>query len=251
MKFRWLVLLLTLPSLLGCAFLRPARTPMERVSFRELGPRHARGAIVLLPGFGDRPSAFSEHGFVQTLARTAPAYDVFAADAHFGYYRKRTLLERLERDVVGPLRARGYRELWLAGASMGGLGAVAYARTHPERVRGLLLFAPYMGPREVVSEVARDGLCQYHGSPGVEDDEAALARANFVWLRRQACEAREVSLLLGVGESDRLLGPNRLLGSVLPASHVRVLPGGHGWAVWTRALETLAEVAFDRSESAH
>ena len=39
--------------------------------------------------------------------------------------------------IFGPLRARGYREIWLAGASMGGLGVVAYARTHPAKIRGV------------------------------------------------------------------------------------------------------------------
>lgn len=235
----------------GCAVMRPARTPMERVSFRERGPDRARGAIVLFPGFGDGPDVFHDHGFVETLAREAPDYDVYAADAHFGYYRKRTLLARLERDVLGPLRARGYRELWLAGTSLGGFGAVGYARTHPERVAGVLLFAPYMGPSEVVQEVSAKGLCKFDGLPGKEDSEANFARANFAWLKRQACEERGVSLFLAIGLSDRLLVPDRLLGSALDPAHVVVLPGGHGWKVWTPALERLAPLAFDKNEPPH
>jgi hypothetical protein len=242
---------LALLSSASCSFLRPARTPMERVSFRELGPHEARGAIVLMPGFGDRPQDFAEHGFVAVLAKSAPEYDVFAADAHFGYYRKRTLLERLERDVIGSLRARGYRELWLAGASMGGFGAVAYARTHPSAVRGLLLFAPYMGPKEIVREVRAKGLCHYDAAPGPEDDERQLARANFVWLRRQACEQHGVSLFVGVGERDGLRPANQLLGAALPPGNMLVLPGGHGWKVWTPALQRLAPLAFDRSKTPH
>jgi pimeloyl-ACP methyl ester carboxylesterase len=232
----------------GCSFMRPPRTPMERVSFRERGASSARGAIVLLPGFGDRPAAFAEHGFVRVLAKHAPEYDVFAADAHFGYYRKRSLLERLERDVIGPLKQRGYRELWLVGASLGGFGAVAYARNHPEQVRGLLLFAPYLGPSKVVREVAAAGLCSYRPAAAaakVEDDEESFARANFVWLRRQACEERDVSIYVAVGDKDRLLAADRLLGQALDPSHMLVLPGGHGWKVWTAALERLAPLAFD------
>lgn len=238
----WLCLALALS---GCGFLRPARAPMERVSYREQGPARARGAIVLMPGFGDGPAAFDEHGFVGVLARHAPGYDIYAADAHFGYYRKHTLLERLERDVIGPLRARGYRELWLAGASLGGFGAVAYARSHPEGIRGVMLFAPYMGPREVIEQVQKQGVCAYREQPGAVDDEASFARANFAWLRKQACEDRSVSLFLAVGASDRLLAANRLLGDALDPAHVRILPGGHGWRVWTPALEQLAPVAFD------
>jgi pimeloyl-ACP methyl ester carboxylesterase len=251
MMSRRLLFPLLLALATGCALMRPARTPMERVSFRERGPAQARGAIVLLPGFGDGPDAFHEHGFVDALGRVAPEYDVYAADAHFGYYRKRTLVARLERDVVGPLRARGYRELWVAGTSLGGFGAVGYVRTHPERVAGVLLFAPYMGPSEVIREVSAQGLCKFDGQPGIEDSEANFARANFAWLRRQACDERKVSLFLAVGLSDRLLVPDRLLGSALDPTHMVVLPGGHGWSVWTPALERLATLAFDKIEPPH
>ena len=136
---KWGLCLLALAALSGCAFLRSASVPMRHLSFQQRGPAAARGVIVLLPGFGDRPEAFEQHGFVAALTRSAPDYDVVAADAHFGYYRKRTLLDRLDQDVVAPLRARGYREIWLVGASMGGLAAVAYARTHPERIRSLIV----------------------------------------------------------------------------------------------------------------
>lgn len=233
----------------GCAFLRSPRTPMESIAFREQGPTRARGAIVLLPGFGDRPEAFSKHGFVAELLRAEPQYDVFAADAHFGYYRKRSLIERLDRDVIAPLKQRGYRELWLMGTSMGGFGAVGYAREHPERIRGLVLFAPYMGPKEVVREVKQRGLCAYEHAAQAIDSEAAFARANFAWLAQQACRERTVALFVAVGDGDGLLAANQVVGDALPAGHMLVLPGGHGWKVWTPALLRLLPVAFDSSGS--
>ena len=221
---------------------------MERVSFRELGPARALGAVVLMPGFGDRPEAFRDHGFVAALEAAAPRFDVFGADSHFGYYRKRTLLDRLEQDVIGPLRARGYRSIWLVGASMGGFGAVAYARAHPALVRGVMLFAPYLGPKEVVQEVAAAGLCKYQPQLGPRQDEANFARQNFVWLKQQACEKHDVSLWLAVGSEDRLRQTDDILGGALDASHVLVLPGGHGWKVWTPALQKLAPAALDTPE---
>jgi pimeloyl-ACP methyl ester carboxylesterase len=224
---------------------------MQQLRFGERGPAEARGVIVLLPGFGDGPEAFEQHGFVAALKRRAPGYDVVAADAHFGYYRQRSLLDRLDHDVLGPLRARGYREIWLMGASMGGLGAVAYARSHPERIRGVLLFAPYMGPKDVVREVAQVGLCHYAPKVSAEDSEENFARKNFVWLGQQACVRHEVSLWLGVGTEDRLRRADSVLADALEPSHVRILPGGHGWKVWTPAVEQLAETAFDTSGTMH
>ena len=46
----WLAVLL-----LGCAYTRNPETPMGKVRYTHLGARRAHGAIVLLPGLGDRP----------------------------------------------------------------------------------------------------------------------------------------------------------------------------------------------------
>jgi pimeloyl-ACP methyl ester carboxylesterase len=224
----------------ACSYLRGVETPMPVLRFTNLGAGSARGVLVLLPGFGDRPETFQQRGFIAALRRHAPAYDVIAADAHFGYYRKRMLLPRLHADVVQPLRAQGYREIWLVGTSMGGFGSVGYARTHPEGITGLLLFAPYMGARGVVDEVKRVGLCRYHPElvTKVEDGES-FARANFDYLRRSTCKDGTLTVWLAVGEVDGLVGANRVLGAVLPADRFLVLPGGHGWKVWTPAADVV------------
>ncbi|HEX6245550.1 MAG TPA: alpha/beta fold hydrolase [Polyangiales bacterium] len=225
----------------ACAYLRSPKNPMPVVRFSQIGAGTARGIIVLLPGFGDRPETFEKRGFVAALRRHAPEYDVIAADAHFGYYRERQLLPRLHDDVIEPLRAEGYRNIWLAGASMGGFGGVGYARTHPELVSGLLLFAPYMGPRKIVQEVQRVGLCAYR--PTVREpitDQDSFARANFDFLRQLTCERRDVPLWLAVGADDDLLAANQTLRPLLTAERFRVLPGGHGWKVWTPAVQALA-----------
>jgi pimeloyl-ACP methyl ester carboxylesterase len=232
-------------GLLGaCGYVRLAKQYMPHEVFVARGPTVARGAVVLLPGFGDYPTTFAEQGFVDKLARGAPGYDVFAADAHFGYYRRRTLIERLEADVIHPLRKQGYRELWLVGASMGGHGAVAYARTHPKEIAGVILLAPYMGPRDVVAEVERaGGLCRYKAPP-YEESADGFARENFAWLKRAACVERSTPIWLAVGASDRLLRADRLLTDALAPERVLVLPGGHGWEVWTPAIEQLAPRAL-------
>jgi pimeloyl-ACP methyl ester carboxylesterase len=218
---------------------------MGKVHYTHLGAQRAHGAIILLPGLGDRPETFAERGFLAAVRRQAPQYDVIAADAHFGYYRKHCLVDRLERDVIGPLVREGYRELWLVGTSMGGFGAVAYAREHPERIAGLLLFAPYMGPADVVAEVKHAGLCSYRPSARTKiEDQESFARANFAYLGRTACQAREVALFLSVGKDDSLFAANQTLAKALPSDHFLALSGGHGWKVWTPAVEQLAARAF-------
>jgi pimeloyl-ACP methyl ester carboxylesterase len=213
-----------------------------RYPARAEGPRTA---LVLLPGFGDRDETFAKRGFVDAVQAVAPELTVVAADAYFGYYRKRTILTRLEEDVVGPLRREGFERIYLAGTSMGGHGAVAYARTHPEGIAGVLLFAPYLGPRDVVEEVRQaGGICKYAPAEPFSDDSEGFARANYAWLARQLCREGGVPVLTAVGADDRLAAPVAELSQPLPAARRVVLPGGHGWAVWTPAARVLASQAF-------
>lgn len=240
---RLLVALALCFSLTGC-YWRIAREPMPFTAFGGLGPERARGAIVLLPGFADRPEDFDVNGFVPVLRRHAPGYDVFAADAHFGYYSRNRLLDQLHAGVIGPLLARGYRELWIAGVSMGGHGAVAYARRFPERVRGLLLFAPYLGPGDVVQEVAQaGGICRYTPRAPLPANRIGFAQANFVWFKDVLCRD-PVKVAVWVGVGDRDLASRDLLREVLGPERYLVLPGGHDWNVWVPALEKIAQQAF-------
>jgi pimeloyl-ACP methyl ester carboxylesterase len=247
---RLVTLTLTLLALTQSAcFWRSARDPMPFVAHGNLGPQRARGAIVLLPGFGDAPKDFEEHGFVRILQTRAPGYDIVAADAHYAYYRKASVITQLHAHVIGPLVARGYREIWLAGVSMGGHGAVAYARLHPENIVGLILLAPHLGPGDTVDKVtSAGGICAYAAPVPPTAGRAGFAESNFAWLKTVMCRKPPgLQLWLGVGDKDT--GSIRLLADLVDRSHFVVLPGGHGWDVWTPALERLAQRAFGAGDS--
>jgi len=238
-------------ALQGC-YWRIARDPMPFLAFGDLGPERARGVIVLLPGFADAPQDFDRNGFVSILHKNAPEYDVVAADAHFGYYNKATLLDELHTNVIGPLVARGYRELWIVGISMGGHGAVAYARTYPERIKGLLLFAPYLGPDEVLQEVAQaGGICNYNAPDALPRTRVGFAQANFAWFKDVLCSnPAKASVWVGIGNSDQR--QRELLRDVVPSDHYLVEPGGHDWSAWKPALELISLRVFaDASAALH
>jgi len=241
-KHAWLA---ALTFVLSCTALRPPKTPMHSIRYPAPAAAGSRSVLVLLPGYGDRDDTFAERGFIEAVHGAAPHITIVAADAYFGYYRKRSLLTRLEEDVVAPLRKEGFEHIYIGGASMGGHGAVAFARTHGERVRGVLLFAPYLGPRGVVAEVeAAGGLCRYAPSLPFSDDSEGFARANYAWLRDNICKDAGVAVYTAVGEDDGLAKPVAAVSKPLPAEQSIVLPGGHGWNVWTPAARTLAEQAF-------
>jgi pimeloyl-ACP methyl ester carboxylesterase len=223
---------------------------MPFVAYGDLGPERARGAIVLLPGFADKPEDFDRNGFVSILHKNAAEYDVIAADAHFGYYNKATLLDQLHTNVIGPLVTKGYRELWIVGISMGGHGAVAYARTYPERIKGLLLFAPYLGPDEVLHEAAQaGGLCNYTAPDPLPKTRFGFAQANLAWLKDVLCSnPAKVSIWVGIGNSDQR--QRELLRDVVAADRYIVEPGGHDWNAWKPALELISSRVFSNASAA-
>ena len=157
----------------------------------------------------------------------------------------------MHANVIGPLVARGYRELWIVGVSMGGHGAVAYARSYPERIKGLLLFAPYLGPGDVIQEVTRaGGLCRYNAPNPLPQNRYGFAQANFAWLKEELCgNPADVSVWVGVGERDQ--ASRELLHAALAPDHYLVEPGGHDWSAWTPALEQIASRAFAAAASVH
>lgn len=210
--------------------------PVEHFEAQPAAPQ-PRGALVFLPGFSDGPDDFIEHGFVELAKQHAPGFDVFATNAHFRYYAKWNLLQRLHDDVIGPLRDQGYERVWLVGISMGGLGCLAYAEAYPDQVDGLILLAGYMGPKDLIEEVEEaGGLAKWQ--PGdtsqIEDDEDRLYREIWAFLKREAgpVGGGEVDLYLGFGDKDRLSRPAGLVAAQLPPEQVLTIEGGHKWVTW-------------------
>lgn len=192
----------------------------------------ARTLVVLLPGAGDRIGAYDEHGFIAALHDTGMAVDVLEVDAHWGYYKSRTLVERMEHDVLAPNREK-YQEIWLVGISMGGLGALLTAWTHPEYVDGLVLMAPYLGRRHTIKAIDQaGGLARWQ--PPAESSEAEWDVE--IWrLLKRICErdGDHPQLYLLYGVDDFGVRGHALLANAMPASRVRTAIGGHAWTTWT------------------
>jgi alpha-beta hydrolase superfamily lysophospholipase len=118
--------------------------------------------LVMLPGATHQPQDLVSEGFIAALRERRSRIEVVVADAHVGYYLERSVVERLAADVISPARARNHRKLWLMGISLGGLGALMYARMYAGEVEGVILLAPYLGVPGLIGEVARAG--STHGS---------------------------------------------------------------------------------------
>lgn len=221
----------------GCGLFFRAPTPVATIVYPS--PDRSGGLLVLLPGRGDRARSFSDAGIIDIARQAIPGSAVISVDATLGYYIHRNLSERLEADVFAPARAQGYRAIWLAGISMGGLGAALFAQRHPTDVAGIVLVAPFLGDEPVLAEIeAAGGLRQWQPPASLDPDD--YQRGLWRWLA--GCTknpGRCPRILLGFGSSDRFVRAHRLLAAELPPEDVVEVPGGHDWAPWRALFEAL------------
>lgn len=216
-------------------FLRDTVEPMPGLELRTDPHARRNCLVVFMPGMFDAPDTYLEQGFLDDAARASDRCDLLAVDAHFGYYRSDRIRQRMEEDVLRRAEARGYDEIWLVGISMGGLGALMVAQQQPERIRGIVLYAPFLGDEALVRSIVEAGGLRAWSAPPRADpwDEDEFDDALWAWLQGYAYHPEQMpELYLGVGTEDRLRRGVELLAEVVPPSRVDTAPGGHGWRTW-------------------
>ncbi|MDB5799995.1 MAG: hypothetical protein JWL63_934 [Rhodocyclales bacterium] len=194
--------------------------------------------IVMLPGIYDKAGDFVSEGFVKDLRASGIDADVLIPEAHYGYYEARDVDVRLETDIFAPARAQGYKEIWIVGVSLGGLGSLLYSAKFPDAVTGIFLIAPFPGTDKVLAEIEHSGgALAWSRSPQAQ---GGGERHALLWLAAMGSmqeaktnnAAHVPQIFMGTGKSDRLVEGQKMLASLLPATHVNFVEGGHDWATW-------------------
>lgn len=191
--------------------------------------------LVFLPGIHDTPQDIVRRGFVSALRERRIAADVVLADAHIAYYTQGVIVQRLHDDIIAPARRKGYQQVWLAGISLGGYGALHYTREHADLVTGMMLIAPYLGEEDLLQDIARAG-----GIKAWQGDTPAPARHDrrlWSWLKAFTRPDRQTAnpqpaVYLGYGRADKFAAADQMLASTLPVNHVITTEGGHTWQPW-------------------
>ena len=210
--------------------------------------------IVFLPGSMEVPQDIVQQGFVTQVRERRIDADVVVVDSHMGYFLRRTIIDRLREDVIGPALAQGYRQIWLAGISLGGFGALLYAMHHPDHLDGVVAIAPYIAPGETLQEVDEaGGLRMWQPPRSVAGSD--IGRRLLVWLQGYAApDAARPPLYIGHGLTDRLQPATPLMGGILPPEQVMVAPGGHDWPpwrqIWGEVLDRALQPASVRAAAA-
>lgn len=225
---------------LACASWRAPKIPMRTVDL--LHRDGDRCLVVLLPGRWDRPESFRRAGFAAAVTARGLPLDLVAADAHLGYYRDRSVVERLHADVIAPARAAGYERIWVAGVSLGGTGSLLYLRDRPQEMDGVLALAPYLGDDELIAEIEGAGGPRSWHAPEITPQSDA-GRELWSWIAGWRADPPAIPLHLGWGTTDGLGRANRLLAGLLAPERVYQAEGGHDWRAW----ENLWEQFLDRN----
>lgn len=197
------------------------------------GDRPAPALMVLLPGALQQPEALLQAGFAEAVRAQGLPLDLALVDTGMRYISDSidgTILHQLHEDVMAPAQAAGYREIWIAGASIGGLIAIAYADRHPTALSGLCLLAPYPGSRITMAAIdAAGGLENWQHATQDDDAENRM----WQWLARHD-DAGRPQVHIGYGRDDRFADGQARMAQALGCA-ADVVDGGHDLDVW-RAL---------------
>lgn len=236
LRRRWRSLLTVLTSAiflgpLGCLIPPKAEAPIAN---RWLPHPDGQGEdlIIFLPGRWDSPDNYERYRFLETAWEEGWKVDGLLVDAHLGYYYTRTLAQRFAEDIWPQVDARGYRQVWISGISLGGLGSIFTSIDTPDRIDGIIVLSPFLGDEADVL----DRLDQYGAANFRPEEPIALDDFNqILWahLRGYADpNERRPELWLAYGAEDDYTDWQKHLASMLPDNQVIVLPGDHSWDTW-------------------
>ena len=219
--------LLSLFLLSGCI---PAATaPIAVLEYPQEEATAEKNLLILIRGIGGSHESFAKYGLIDEIRKRDLPFDIVAPDAHFGYYKAESVEDRLNEDIILPARAQGYRRIWLAGFSMGGLGSLFYLREYADQVDGVMLICPFIGWGGIIDEINTAGGVDKWDA--VTDDESDWQRVIWSWIKQYSAQHEKYPpIYLGYGDDDFLVGDGpALLGRSLPAGRTFVVPGGHDY----------------------
>ncbi|RXZ43863.1 alpha/beta fold hydrolase [Crenobacter cavernae] len=196
--------------------------------------------LVMLPGISDRMGDFDREGFIGALRHHAIQADVISVASHAGYYFSGELVERLHDDIVLPARSQGYRNIWLVGISLGGMGCMLYAREHPQQLSGIVLIAPFLGRDDQLQALRELGLQDWLASPPPLLSIDRGSREAWQWIAYRAGSAQP-ALYLAYGRQDRYAADYRLLARIGTPTLVIDRDGEHDWATWRHLWRSLLQ----------
>ena len=217
------------------------RTLIDRVD--EITPS---ALIVFLPPAMTTLEDIVAHGFIVALRARNIAADMLLAEITHEQVMQQRVAETLHENIIAPALAQNYRQIWIAGISLGAFNALHYVSRYAARfsdeITGLCLLAPYPGTGDILREItAAGGPAAWATTPNrALHDE----RQWWYWLWQQTqAGPTAMPIYAGLSTDDRFLRGQKMLTQLISAENVDVIPGVHDWPAWL----TLWERWLDRN----
>ncbi|MDO6387576.1 MULTISPECIES: alpha/beta hydrolase [unclassified Uliginosibacterium] len=194
-------------------------------------PGGSERLLILLPGAEIALEDFARQGFIAAVRERGYAFDIQCAALDYTHVMARTVESTLHTEVIQPAQAAGYRQIWLAGISLGAFNSLLYASQHAAELAGLCLLSPYPGTGDILGEIRSAGGPQ----SWLETPEAQQGDERVFWRWLAECQRSEhwpCPIHAITGTEDRFIRGQRLLMDTLPATCRTELPGAHDWPAW-------------------
>jgi pimeloyl-ACP methyl ester carboxylesterase len=216
--------------------------PIPVEMFPSPSPSAARPLVVVLPGQGDDIKVMKKAGIAAAIQKGWPEADVLLAGLTMDYYLDGKVARRLREEIVEPAGRDGRREIWLAGASLGGAGVLAYEHDFPGDAAGLVLLAPFLGGPTWIRQMTAAGGPNNWSPPVLVPaklDKDNLSAELWRVVKKWTDPAAARRVWLGCGRKDRFLPGAKLVSPLLAEGHFVSPAGGHDWGTCDQAAEAL------------
>jgi pimeloyl-ACP methyl ester carboxylesterase len=222
--------------LLSCS----TRTTLNIKKYMFDSAQRQKTLVIYLPGHGGSMEDLEREGILAALRTQGAPVDVVAVDAVLQFYMDRTLLPRIDTELMPKIKADGYSTIWMIGTSMGGLGSLLYASTHPGAIKGIILLGPFLGDEPIIREISgAGGLLTWTPADTLSDN---YERDLWLYLKKCVQDTSGVypRLFLLTGRDDRYHAAHQLLAPAMDPSHVFWSEGGHDWDTWRSSFAEFA-----------
>lgn len=215
-------------TLTGCVYIKQ---PDEKLKVHQLSPLNTKNhLIIILPGITDSLDTLRNNKLLKKIYICNPDVNIIYVNAHFGFYRTKTIVERLHKDIILPAHNKGISDIWLFGISLGGLGSLTYHNKHPDMISGVITLAPFLG-------LTRDfNLYQLE-----KNNKIYLKDFINFWQKTEKTLSLQKKVYLGFTKGDNYFKQQQWLADFLPEEHVTKGSGAHDWSSWKKIINKLLD----------
>lgn len=224
----------------SCSFNSDVNKPVNLL-WDKLGEK-SDSLIIFLPGLYDTAEIFKEEQFFTIARKAGIKADMVAASIHIDHLVEEMMVKRIETDIFQYAKDFGYKNIWLAGVSLGGLNSLLFYQKHMKDICGVVALAPYLADKALTKELKQAGGIKNWQPKSVKNKKIFEQKLQFlwVWLQEQDSKNNLSQIFLGYGKQDRYVEPIKLLQHILDKKNVTAVEGNHGWIagrkIWQQQL---------------